>query len=547
MSRTTVRLAPGLFLLGFILLGCDDFGIVPPVPPRVEMFSATPRSVKEEDTVRFAIRVSDDLGLVRGLLNYQDGSFIDTLHFHGFVDSARTSHVYHGGGQFAPTLVVEDVSRVATSDTSYVSVGGRPLPTVSSLLDGVEGASSIRSIKNLVWSVGNDTLTITVSPVSPGLIFAKNVTGDSVHYALIDPNDQGTKQARVVVVDRWNRMVDRTIDVVFAPRDDISGRVFDRFEGSYLATLKPEVVMQGPFTGWVEGTTFGYPDTVRTTISGSGDYTLPKLSVGRHILRAFITNGRDSSFVATYRINSGDQTFGIGVESNAGTGMPLVRLLWFYQTVNFHTRTGSLTDSWLTGMDLKRDPSHYVYYLTGKDTIAAWLAAKHSTVEQQDWMESEILKALVHIPPDHRPRIVKGGPNDVLPLRGGGQFNIPFIPKSGYMLVCANQIATQTDGYITVWDEFFDAVIDCGRIALNGGDIATPPYGFSPLAIMQEVYASISGSGALRDPYYADKSIRAEHTTLTGPSNADMKLDWQVLLQSPGDFDPVQTDHFQLP
>jgi hypothetical protein len=279
---------------------------------------------------------------------------------------------------------------------------------------------------------------------------------------------------------------------------------------------------------------------------------LPKLSPENHILRAFITNGTDSSFIANYQVSAGDQTFDIGVETNAGTGMPLDRLLAMYQLVNFRSRDGMTSPGFLTGIDLKYNAGRHVYYLLGRDTMLTWLNAKHLTAEQQNWLESQIqTRCFAHIPSAHRPRIVKGGPSDPIPVRAGSGFigNPPYVPSDGYVIVYASLFQQVTDGQVTLWDQFYDGLYECGRVALNGGEMTVPPYGFSIIALVQKIGSSISGSGVLKDPYYNNKSTRAEHTVLDIPSIADMKLDWQVILELPGEYNHsnIEPTYFEMP
>jgi hypothetical protein len=336
-----------------------------------------------------------------------------------------------------------------------------------------------------------------------------------------------------------NRTVEKVIDIVFDPRDDISGRVRDRFEGTYLAGYRPVAVMQGPFTGWVAEIS-GW-DSMKVPVDAEGKYAFPKIISENHTLRAFITNGRDSSFVATSQVSPGDRTFDISVETNAGTGMPLHRLLSLYQTANFRQY------QWgpgMVGMDLKSNASSYQFYLVCRNITSSWLTSKSFTEEQQNWLVDLIqTRCFDHIPPANRPRIVKGGPNDPLPL------NLPFArevtrPYSGFMIIYANLLPWRND--LTIWDLVYDSPYDCARITLNGGDASAPPYGFSIIGIVQMIGKTISGNGSMLDPYYNDKTLRAENSLLDMPSIADMKLDWQVILEAPRYNNNVEAKYFGM-
>ena len=545
MKNPICSLALSSVLLSIISPGCEDLGVPPHILPSVISFSAGPRNVSQGQTVHFKVSAAAERGLARGIIDFRDGTKRDTVNLSGSRDSVQTSHTYLIPGTFKPTLTVEDVSgrRATTSDSVYVWTNH--LPRIISLLTGSEGSVSFAPKKVLASDTERDSLTISVSPLSPGLVFRLNASNDSVIYYLTDRDDHGSKLGIISVVDQMNRTVQKVIDIVFAPRDDISGRVRDRFEGTYLAGYKPAAVMQGPFTGWVAAITG--TETVKVPVDAGGRYTFPKLSSANHTFRAFITNGRDSSFVATTQVSPGDQTFDISVETNAGTGMPLHRLLSLFQAANF-----KITDvySWyrgLVGIDLKNGASGYTYYLVCKDTTTKWFNARRLTAEQQDWIVAEIqARCFVHFLPANRPRIVKGGPNDPLPLREAFIGGIPTVlPYSGYTIIYANPVHWRND--VTVWDERYDGSLDGAQIALDGGDASAPPYGFSISALVQMVGKTISGNGPVPDPYYNDKSTRAENTVLDTPSIADMKLDWQVVFETPRDGNNVEARYFQMP
>jgi len=543
MKKTIRSLTLSLVLLSFASPGCSDLGVPPHILPTVVTFRAGPRDISQGQSVLFRIQAAAELGLVHAIIDFRDGTKSDTMVLSGNRDSSQTTHTYLIPGIFRPSLTIEDASgqQAITSDSVYVRDNKKP--QISNLLMGTEGLVSSASKDVLVRDSEGDPLTISISPLTPGLVFRLNANNDSIIYYLTNPDDNGSKQGKVTVVDQMNRTQEKVVDIQFVPRDDISGRVRDRFEGTYLAGYKPVAVMQGPFSGWVAVTT-GI-ETVKVPVDAGGRYTFPKLSTANHTLRAFITNGRDSSFVATYQVSPGDRTFDIGVETNAGTGMPLHRLLWLYQTANFRLRDPLSWNSCLVGMDLKSNASNYKYYLVTKGITSSWLNARSLTEEQLAWIESQIqARCLAHLSPANRPGIVKGNPNDPLPLRD------PYpretaLPYSGYMIVYVNLLPWRND--LTLWDDFYDGVFDCARIALNGGDGPAPPYGLSISGLVQIIGNSISGNGSVQDQYYVDKTARAQNTVLDTPSIADMKLDWQVVFETPKFSNNVEAKYFRMP
>jgi hypothetical protein len=530
-------------LLVVCALACRDFGIVPPEPPAIALFSISPASVREGDTLHFFVRASDDIGLERASVDCRDGTTI-VVPLSGHADSVTLAHVYNTGGIFEPHLTVEDVSGAIAEANKRLLVGFDPLPLIPPSLRGLEGEVSRVARKALAYDPEGDSVTIAVTPVSTDLILQFNPGGDSLRYSLADPNANGLRQVRVTVVDHKNRIEEKVVDIFFDPRDDISGHVFDRLEGTYLASLKSVVVMRPPYSGWVEAVTNG--TTTRTSVNGDGSYAFPKIPSSNHSIRGFVTNGADSSFVASISVTAGDRTCDIGVETNAGTGMPLERLLALYQIANFRSRDGMGQPGWLTGINLRWDAVVYKVYLVGKDTSTYWLHTKHFTPEQQDWVANQIVERWYpHIPPALRPAIVKGGPSDPLPIKRIGPTDIS--PLTGYLIIYANLIPQVNDGRLGFWDERRDGVYTSGSLALNGGDQVSPPYGFSLTTLLRGLGGCISGVGQPLDPYYANRTIRSPLSTLDSPSIADMKLDWQVILAAPRYNNYVEERFFGLP
>ncbi|MCX6135106.1 MAG: PKD domain-containing protein [Ignavibacteriales bacterium] len=540
MKNLSCSLPVIAILLSILSFGCEDSGVAPHLLPSVISFSAGPRNISEGQAVQFSMRAAAELGLARGIIDFRDGTKRDTVNLSGSRDSAQTSHTYLVPGIFKPTLTLEDASgrRAMASDSVYVRVN--QLPQIISGLGGTEGLVSRAWKKGLAYDPEQDSMTFSVSPLSPGLVFQLNASNDSVIYYLTNRDENGSKRGLIRVVDHMNRTIEKVINLDFAPRDDISGRVRERFEGTYLASYRPAVVMQGSFTGWVEATSDW--ESVKVPVDADGKYTLPKLASTKHTLRAFITNGRDSSFVATSQVSPGDQTIDFRVETNAGTGMPLYRLLSLYQNANFRQYRWGVA---LVGMDLKSSASSYQFYLVCRNITSSWLTAKSFTTEQQNWLVEQIQsRCFAHLPPANRPRIVKGGANDPVPL------NEPFSrevarPLSGYMIVYANLLPWRND--LTIWEAMADSPYDCARITLDGGEAPAPPYGFSVTAIVQMIGKTISGNGSMLDQYYNDKTMRAENTVLDSPSIADMKLDWQVIFETPKFNNNVEAKYFVLP
>ena len=156
-------------------------------------------------------------------------------------------------------------------------------------------------------------------------------------------------------------------------------------------------------------------------------------------------------------------------------------------------------------------------------------------------------RCFAHLPPSNRPCVVQGNPNDILPIgeQGSPYIDRTTVPYIGYIIVYANPVHWRND--LTIWELVWDVVYDYARMALDGGDASTPPYGFSMSALVQMVGKTISGNGSVLEQYYNDKTTRAENTVLDIPSIADMKLDWQVVFETPNENNNVEAKYFEMP
>jgi hypothetical protein len=200
----------------------------------------------------------------------------------------------------------------------------------------------------------------------------------------------------------------------------------------------------------------------------------------------------------------------------------------------------------LTGINLRNMASNYFYYLLGRDTTLFGLNTRGLTREQQDWMAGEIqARCFAHLPPGHRPLLVEGGSSDPFPVKPGITA-ADLRTNPGYVLLYADPTQAN-EALMAVWDFIPEEVYDGARIGLKGGNVAGAPYGFSLRALVQKVCSFISGTGVLRDAYYNSRSTRAESTQLDRPSVADMKLDWQVVLESPRYDNYVEEKYFGMP
>ncbi len=144
-----------------------------------------------------------------------------TLRRAGNRDSAETSHVYQSTGYDITTLTLEDAAGQKSIASNSVLVNQNRPPQINGGLSGTGSMVSRVLKRSLAFDSEGDSLTISVAPVSAGLIFHTNAAGDSGIYYLADRDDRSTR-AEFTQLDRPST-ADRKLDwqVVFdTPRFD---------------------------------------------------------------------------------------------------------------------------------------------------------------------------------------------------------------------------------------------------------------------------------------------------------------------------------------
>lgn len=243
------------------------------------------------------------------------------------------------------------------------------------------------------------------------------VQNDKILCHGVNENVNGTFSIAVTATNADGKTGQRDYPVVLDARDIISGFVKDVMEGQYATSKNPALSMTSGSTnnlsGWEK-----FDNGAKAPVDARG-YFKTKLIPGNHLVEAFITNGTDSSLVATCDLGSGDQSFNPAVNTNAGTGWGLATLRNFYYVFNFRRPGIPEIDNKLKGIDLKH-AKDYTYWIAQKETTlvtpAGQVYCPGMTPEQQDSVVSEIMKYFEWLPESMRPQIHKAGPSEDWPI-----------------------------------------------------------------------------------------------------------------------------------
>jgi len=410
-------------------------------PPVITSFSATPGTAKQNQPVTFNFQGTDDNGLTQAILNYEAGA-ADTLAISGTSCTGTRSHAYLSDGIKAPTLTLKDNAGKTTSKSLSLGVDASLPPVFNSVaFSGLEGDTLEAKINSIVSDPQSEALSVIATSLDP--VISAVVAGDKIRvYGGVDMN--GSHQFKVVATNTDGKSSERIYTGVWGPMDKIGGRAFDIMEGQYATGLRPELSLTtGVNAGNITDGFVIIDGGVKVKPDKNGHYSYPKVKGGPHTLQAFIagknkvTGNLDSSFVATYDLSPGDQTFDAGVNTNAGitfsdgTNWPLAffkKLLYVY---NFKGFWGPEDEGKLKGANLKVGNT-YTYHIISDNTISPSYLGMSSI--GQDSVEHEIRKFTDLLPPSWRPQIYKAKPGEAYPARGLPG-DAPLRPRDNLLVV----------------------------------------------------------------------------------------------------------------
>lgn len=502
------------FVACVFLFGCKSDSTAPvdsDQPPSVESFLSRLVAAREFKLI-FTIK-DPDSPLDSVSISFGDATPSRVLRAWGQTRTDSIFYTYTSEGQYAALLTVFSKGKTGSKNTT-VSAGDLPPVIMLSSLSGSEGSLKRIAKAGLAHDPENDPFTLEVSSQSAG--FLARFVGDSLEYGCTDPDVNGTFSLLLRATDNRSRVVEKTVPVSIAARDDISGRVHDIMEGQYVVAAHPELVMQGPFTGWVkiDGQTYA--------VDANGNFASAKLVPGTHTIERFLTNGIDSSFIASDDVAAGDRTFDAFVHTNAGTRLTLDALRQFYFEANLRARGNRLN-----GFDFSNAQSQR-YYLAGKDTAIAGLVLRRLTPNQQDGAEYTIVNDwFVLLPPDKRPQIYKAPQGESLPYINENGFWRPPIGLGGIFI----DNNSGSNGTFSVFYDPAGFIAQRCHITLrNNGSNSPPYYGFNRSTINQEAGSWLcSPTGNVTDSRLGGKTVFHEFAPTYTPTEADMKLLYMVL------------------
>jgi hypothetical protein len=396
-----------ILLVSAYQIGCP--GPVNPIiidsPPAIGRFTVSPESIKQGESTTFTFSASDDNSIDRIILDYDDGT-ADTLKAIGKTSYASSkTKTYSAPGVKTATLSVFDDANQKTAKTVSVGVDAVLAPVFDKTsLPGVEGKVGAYAKRDIAHDPQGLPIALTVVSSDPNLSVTE--TADSIKVAGKNTDVNGSYSIQMKADNNTTSTV-QNVTSVLAARDDISGRVRDALEGTHIAGLYPELVMKGPFTGWVamkSGT-----DSVRIPINSDGTFRFAKTVPANHRVYRFATNGADSSFVAYDDFAAGDRVVDAFVHTNAGTDNTtgvITRLpLPVLQDLYLQANNGTL-DQGTKSMDLTKTNT---FYLAGKDILLnpqSGVPLVGLTPAQQDSVEGAINEWKALLPPDISSKII---------------------------------------------------------------------------------------------------------------------------------------------
>lgn len=511
--------------------GCKD-SVIPPVdnPPAISSFTATPSSVDVNKPVLFSVSSSDKEGLDSVVIDFKDGSKKSFASARKTASSDTVSHAFNNVGTYAPEATAYADGKTDKKAVS-ISVLANPPPVIADSLNTIEGKESGVRLSSFAYSPQGRPITLQLLNSDPSIVITQTSDSVKVKGTTVDVN--GVFSSSWKATDDKGNVTTKTIVSKIDPRDDISGRVHDELEGTYISSLSPELVMQGSFTGWaamVTGT-----DSIKISINPDGTFKFPKVIPGNHRVYRFATNGTDSSFVAYDDFTSGDRTVDAFVSTNAGTDnstsivkpMPLHDLQDLYVAVNFidmdKTEISGYTGT-LKGIDFSKTNT---FYITGKDLTINGYPYYHLSPDEQDLLASRIQQWKDLLPPALQQKIIiyKAVQGEAIP-----QVNDP----NGYPRPPANMglwfKSDESAGSIKI-DANNQIILESAIMTYNPH--VTDPNNFI-IPQLQESGSWLCGSGNPFGLNYAYKTIFHEYYPSKSIMNADKKLLWLVVKHAPG-------------
>ena len=443
-------------------------------PPVITSFSVTPGTAKQNQPVTFNFQGTDDNGLSQAILTYEAGA-ADTLAISGTSYTGTRSHTYLSDGVKAPTLTLKDNAGQRTSKSISLGVDATLPPVFNDVpLSGLEGDTLEAKINSMVIDPQSEALSVVATSLDPAI--SAVVAGDRIRvYGGADMN--GSHQFKVVATNTDGKTAERIYTGVWAPMDKIIGRIFDEMEAQYATGIRPELSLTtGTGTGNITDGFVIIDNGAKVKPDKNGVFSYPKIKGGPHTLQAFIagrnkvTGNLDSSFVATYDLPAGDQTFNAGVNTNAGvifsdgTNWPLAffkKLLYVY---NFKGFWSDADEGKLKGMNLQNAKQN-TYWLTQDSIKVGYRTDLPIPSDQIDNVKAQIMKYFSLLPEAWRPNVYVGKPGETQPLMKYARDTTLFIPKPGFFTVAQLPPSDPASGTNALYNS--NAIVIAGHLTFK--------------------------------------------------------------------------------
>jgi hypothetical protein len=469
---------------------CKDNPVTPPEPPKdtppvIQSFTVTPPSVEMGQAMKSLFTVTDDEGL-DSLVFKATGNLSQsyTANRQKIVsDSAIFSFSTPGSKILTLTAYADGKTAV-----KYLNVGvNQNLPPGVDVdsLKGVEGQSGSFPTPKFAHDPEGKAVSISVKTGNPSINIS--VGSDSIRYSGIDQDENGSFPVTFSVSDGKN-VTDKTIPIVIAARDVIMGTVRDGKIGMPVETSQPGMILRGPFD---LSKSYLKIDNVLISMDANGNFVTGKLPHISHTLEvALVNTSNDSSYVATYTLPAGDQTFNPIVATNTGTGRSLASMNYFSYFVNFKAGTGSgfAVDGMLKSID----------WTHAKD-YTLWIDGTFTT-QEQDEIEQTVRQEIynLYLADSLQPTIYKAYAGEPQPLK-------PSTQEPDTNIILMYKLNSGEPGTLSTWIRKSDGIIECAIIGVRMGIVETKS------TILQEVLSAFVAPYDLSVPEFANASVLYEN------------------------------------
>ena len=464
----------------------------------MQSFTAAPPSVEIGQNVKFAFSATDAEGLDSLVIEYGDGArnSFPASRQKALVDSVE--HSYLSSGTKIANLTVYADGKTAVK---YVTLGvNQNLPPVVDVdsLKGVEGQSSSFPVAKFAHDPEGKPVSISVKTGNPSVIVT--VGSDSIRYSGIDQDVNGSFPVTFSVSD-GKKVTDKIIPIVIAARDGIKGTAHDGKIGMPVESLLPGMILRPPFN---LSKSYLKIDGKLISMDVNGNFVTGKLPHISHTLEVALVNmNGDSSYVATYTLPAGDQTFDPIVATNTGTGRSLANMNWFSYIVDFSEGiyAGFAVDNMLKSIDWIH-AKDYTIWISRKDTVYGTppYAVHYGefTTQEQDEVEQTIRNGIYQYLPDSlQPRIYKAALNEEWPELGDNTRAFLLLKRT-----------SGQPGTISTDIRLEDGIIRNAFISLRMGLSST-----TTSTILQEILSAFVAPYDLSAPEFANASVLYEGTS----------------------------------